>query len=95
MTEAEWRNRADFAPFAEALGITTDCVMSAAKSAGNWMILYTETPTVEDDSWVWMGVLYPDSDGILNVARRSKIKTFAEFKTGLREHMEGRNHGAV
>lgn len=86
--EAEWHNRADFAPFAEALGIDTDAVLSAVKTKGVWLILYTEVPTADPEAWIMLAVLDYDADGILIATRRSRFKTVAEFNEGLREHME-------
>lgn len=86
--EAEWHNRTDFAPFAEALGIDTDAVLSAVKTKGMWLILYTEEPTADPEAWIMLAVLDADADGILIATRRSRFKTVAEFNDELREHME-------
>jgi hypothetical protein len=87
--EAEWHNRANFAPFAEALGIDTDCIMSVMKPPGApTLVLYTEVPTSDPDAWIMLGVLDADADGILIATRRSRFKTVAQFNEGLREHME-------
>jgi hypothetical protein len=88
--EVEWRKRTDFAPFAEALGIDTDWIMSAAggKGQGTWLVLYSDPATEDPGTWIMLGVLEPDADGILIATRRSRFKTVAEFNKGLREHME-------
>ncbi len=100
--QPEWQNRVKFAPFAEALGIDTDAILSAARPGGRgtpWLILYTEVATADPDAWIMVGRLDSDADGILKVTRRSQFKTVAEFNEGLREHMErameGRDDGAV
>jgi hypothetical protein len=95
----EWTNRTTFAPYAEALGINTDWIMSAVRQGDVWLVLYTEGATAEPDEMIWAGVLRPDTRGILQVVRRSPFKTIGEFNEGLDAHMrramEGRDDGAV
>lgn len=100
----EWRNRTDFAHVAEALGVTTDSIMSAGRPEGGetWVVLYTDTPTSDPDEWVNVAILRPDARGILQVVRRSPHKTIGELHAELAAHLErelgppeGRDDGAV
>ena len=90
MVRAEWKSRVDMAPFAEALGLSTDCIMSASSPDGGetWAILFTDTPTSDPAEWVHVAVLRPDARNILQVVRRTPFKTIAELNAGLAEHME-------
>lgn len=101
---AEWTGRVEMAPFAEALGITTDSVMGVGRGPNgrSWVVLFTETPTADPDELIWIAVLRPDPAGILQVVRRSPHKTVGEMNADLAEHMErtfgppeGRDDGAV
>lgn len=97
MGTPKWKSRVEMAPFAEAIGITTDSIMSASSPdrGRTWAVLFTETPTSDPDEWIYLAVLREDHDRILRVLRRSEFKTIAEFTEGLNEHMERemRRHG--
>jgi len=90
MARAEWKSRVDMAPYAEALGVTTDSILSASSPDGGetWAVLFTETPTSDPAEWVHVAVLRPDARNILQVVRRNPFKTIAELNEGLAEHME-------
>ncbi|HEY1309262.1 MAG TPA: hypothetical protein VGF24_37240 [Vicinamibacterales bacterium] len=76
-------------PWAEALGVDTDCIMSAASLTDQmWGVLFTETPTADPDEWVWLAVLQEDQRGILHVVRREKHKRIGEMNDALALHME-------
>lgn len=89
MERVNWTDRTKFAEFAEALEVTTDCIMSASMPGGSpmWVILYTLTPTADEAEMIWLALLQRQSSGILQVVRRDEHKTIGEFNQGLTEHM--------
>ena len=67
MAETEWHNRSFFAEVAEALDVSTDCIMAASTQKGWWWVLYTETPETDEHDWIYLAVLSRDDRNLLQI----------------------------
>jgi hypothetical protein len=82
----EWHKRHEFAAVAEALEVSTDCVMTVAEAM---IVTYTPTALASDEVPMMIAVLSPDpSTGVLAVMRRWQIGTLGEFKQSLHEMLD-------
>ena len=90
------QDRTRFAPYAEALDVTTDSIMAVQQPAGDdgWFVLYTLTPTADPDEWIWAARLEPCKRGILVCAKRRRLCTVGTFTRGLDERMGRAMRGA-
>lgn len=66
--KTEWHRAPDFAEFAEALGVPTDCIMAAMPGPKKATVLYTAEPDehgFDPDEPILCAYLARDGDGIL------------------------------
>lgn len=85
------KTRVTFAPFAEALKVTTDSVMSVqADEAGTtFTVLYTETPTRDPDAMLFRARMWTNIEGILEVTENRRICTLRKFREQVQAIMDG------
>jgi hypothetical protein len=85
---AQSLNRSHFAEFAEAIGVTTDCVLGTVDLGGDWGVLYTRSPNPHPEEWVWYAHIKPDGQRILRVTARRQAQKISEFNDDVAELMK-------
>jgi len=92
-TKTEWHRAPDFAEFAEALGVPTDCIMAALPGPKKATVLYTAEPDehgFDPDEPILCAYLARDADGILrttDVPIRLAL-TWADIEADIERAME-------
>jgi len=76
---SEWHNRTRFAEPAEALDITTDCVMAGVQEGDWWWVLYTESPETHDEDWIHLAVLGRDRNRVLTIRQEKLVMQMRDF----------------
>jgi hypothetical protein len=78
--EIEPNSRVRFAEVAEALDISTDCIMAAIDQGDWWWVLYTETPETEAEDWIHLAVLHRDNRHILQIREERVVIQMGDFQ---------------
>jgi hypothetical protein len=75
--KAEWKSRADFAEFAEAIGVTTDMVIAVGPDPHSKTVTVVfYTPEKENLRNVWSAILVRDEDGIWSCREKREVPDF-------------------
>lgn len=96
MPRLEWRGRADFAEYAEAVACETDEVLSAAEKGGVAAVLYSpgvgglrKYEELDPDTMILKAILRRDDDGVLRVDETGEAGTLGEFMAQVEGKMLG------
>ena len=87
MAESKWVSRSTFAEQAEALDVTTDCIMAGIEQDGFWWVLYTERPKVTGKDWIHFALLYRGPDRLLHINQQRRMVTVGDFHGDIEELM--------
>lgn len=86
MTRAEWHGRADFAEYAEAVGVATEEIMAVMAPAGGPALVLYSVGT-DEDAAVRRAVLRRDEDAVLRLVGVEQVGTLAGFTANIEKLM--------
>lgn len=91
MANVKGQKRSEFAPYAEALRVTTDSVVSVQTddSGATYTVLYTLRPTRNPNEMLYRALLWTNVESILEVVQNRPLCTLGRFAAQVRLVMGG------